>query len=154
LKIIPKPLEKSGVTDETFAVEFYSTPAGAEVLINNGDQDRCAHTPCTLDLPKGEFQVILRLAGFDDNKRTLKVPGQSRVVGDFEKPSGTIVVNSTPTGAKIRVDGRETGQKTPAMLNLAPGIYKVEVIYEGLPTQSQEVTVRNGVIQTLAIQWN
>lgn len=154
LKIIPKPLEKSGVTDETFAVEFYSTPAGAEVLINNGDQDRCAHTPCTLDLPKGEFQVILRLAGFDDHKRTLKVPGQSRVVGDFEKPSGTIVVNSTPTGAKIRVDGRETGQKTPAMLNLAPGIYKVEVIYEGLPTQSQEVTVRNGVIQTLAIQWN
>jgi len=157
LKIIPQPIEKTEKSEEaggTFPIEFVSSPAGAEVLINNGEQDRCAHTPCTLDLPKGEFQVLIRLKGFDDSKRSLKVPGQSRIAADFEKPMGTVVVSSTPEGASVRIDGRDTGQKTPAKMNLSPGTYKLEVILNGLPVQTQEVTVKNGVVQTLAIRWN
>jgi serine/threonine protein kinase len=150
---VPKTEEKSQ-TLASHAVEFVSAPPGAEVLINNGEQDRCPRTPCTLDLPEGEFQATVRLAGFEDTRRSLRVPMQNRLSVDFEKPQGTIIVNSNPNGAIVKIDGRDSGQKTPAMLKLAPGKYTLEVVKEGLPAQTQEVTVRNGVIQTLAIQWN
>lgn len=142
------------VIPTTTAVVFYSLPVGAEILVNQGKQDRCPTTPCTLDLPNGEYEILAKLSGFEDQKRTLRVPQQDRLTLDFEKPQGTIVVNSTPAGAGIRVNGRDTGQKTPAMIKLAPGKYTLELFKEGLPAQTQEITVRNGVIQTLAIQWN
>jgi serine/threonine-protein kinase len=93
------------------------------------------------------------LSGFDNLQRKLQVPAQGQVFFEFETPQGTIIVNSNPSGAAVQVNGRDTGQKTPAMLKLAPGKYTLEVVKEGLPAQSQEVTVRNGAIQTLAIQW-
>lgn len=149
---VPRPAAQA--EPESHEVAFVTSPAGAEVLVNNGEQDRCPRTPCTLLLPEGEYQVTVKLAGFEDAKRNLRVPLQARLSVDFEKPEGTVVVNSTPAGAAVRINGRDTGQKTPAMLKLAPGKYTLEVVKEGLPNQTQEVTVRNGVIQTLAIQWN
>jgi hypothetical protein len=139
---------------EPQTIAFTSSPDGAEILINQGQQDRCPKTPCSLDLPAGDFQVTAKLSGFEDLQRTLHIPGATRLQFDFEKPSGTIMVNSNPSGAIVRINGRDSGQKTPAMLKLAPGKYTVEVVKDGLEPQTQEVTVRNGVIQTLAIQWN
>jgi serine/threonine protein kinase len=138
---------------ESHPVAFGSNPAGAEILVNEGKQDRCPRTPCSLELPAGEYQLTAKLSGFDDLQRKLQVPSQGQVFFEFEKPQGTIIVNSTPSGASVQVNGRDTGQKTPAMLKLSPGKYTLEVVKEGLPAQSQEVNVRNGVIQTLAIQW-
>lgn len=135
-------------------VSFASNPEGAEILINDGNQDRCPRTPCSLELPAGEYELTGKLAGFDDLKRKLMVPAQPSVRLEFEKPEGTVMVNSNPPGATLRVNGRDTGQKTPAILKLAPGKYTLELVKEGLAAQSQEVTVRNGVIQTLTIQWN
>jgi len=135
------------------SILFASSPEGAEILIDNGKQDRCRRTPCSLELPGGEYQLTGKLAGFDDVSRTLQVPEQSKILIEFEKPSGTIVVNSIPEGATVRINGRDTAQKTPAVLKLAPGKYTLELVKEGLIAQSQEVTVRNGVIQTLSIQW-
>ncbi len=138
---------------EVHAVAFGSNPAGAEILVNEGKQDRCAKTPCSLELPAGEYQLTARLSGFDDLTRKLQAPSQGQVFFEFEKSQGTVIVNSNPSGASVQVNGRDTGQKTPAMLKLSPGKYTLELVKEGLPAQSQEVTVRNGVIQTLAIQW-
>ncbi len=135
------------------AVAFSSDPAGAEILVNEGKQDRCAKTPCSLELPAGEYQLTAKLPGFDDLRRKLQVPSQDQAFFEFEKLQGTVIVNSNPSGAAVQVNGRDTGQKTPAMLKLSPGKYTLELVKEGLPAQSQEVTVRNGVIQTLAIQW-
>jgi len=149
----PPPQSSGTVSASSHEVSFLSTPAGAEVLVNNGEQDRCPKTPCRLLLPEGEFQVSIRLAGFEEAKRNLRVPVQTQLSVEFEKPQGTVVVNSIPSGATVRIDGRDTRQKTPAMLKLSPGKYTLEVVKEGLPLQTQEITVRNGYIQTLAIQW-
>ena len=98
--------------------------------------------------------MLGRLAGYPEITRSLRVPDQTRMHLEFEKAQGTLAVNSNPSGATIRIDGRDTGQKTPAMLKLAPGKYTLEVVKERLPLQSQEVTVRNGAVQTLTINWN
>ena len=136
------------------SVAFTSSPEGADILIDNGAQDRCPKTPCTLELPAGAHQVAGRLAGFPDISRTLKVPEQLRMHLEFESAGGTLSIISNPGGATIRIDGKDTGQKTPAMLKLAPGKYTLEVVKDGLPAQSQEVSVRNGVVQTLTVNWN
>lgn len=73
---------------------------------------------------------------------------------EFESAGGTLSIISNPGGAAIRIDGKDTGQKTPAMLKLAPGKYTLEVVKDGLPAQSQEVSVRNGVVQTLTVNWS
>jgi serine/threonine protein kinase len=146
------PVERAEPT--AHAVVFLSQPEGAEILIDEGRQDRCPRTPCTLELPPGEFRVRAKLAGFPDIERGLRVPAESRWLAKFEKPEGTIVVNSTPSGASIRVDGKDSGLRTPAMLKLGPGQYTLEVVKDGLSPQSQVVNVRQGVVQTLSIQWN
>jgi serine/threonine protein kinase len=153
-KTTTPPAELRQPDAEPQTVAFSSSPEGAEILINQGQQDRCPKTPCSLELPAGDFQVTAKLPGFEDLQRNLHIPGTTRLQFDFEKPSGTIMVNSNPSGAIVRINGRDSGQKTPAMLKLAPGKYTVEVVKEGLEPQIQDVTVRNGVIQTLAIQWN
>lgn len=146
--------EPEAKSPQSLAVAFSSTPDAAEILIDNGTQDRCPKTPCTLELPPGTHQVLGRLAGYPEITRSLRVPDQTRMHLEFEKAQGTLAVNSIPSGATIRIDGRDTGQKTPAMLKLAPGKYTLEVVKESLPLQSQEVTVRNGAVQTLTINWN
>jgi len=138
----------------THAVNFASAPEGAEFLINGGEQDRCPSAPCSLDLPAGEYEVTARLAGYPEVRRNLRVPSQLGLRVTFEKPEGTVIVNSNPVGAQVRVNGRDSGQRTPAVLKLPPGTYTLEVVKEGLSAQSREITVRIGVVQTLSIQWN
>lgn len=156
---VPEPQDQTKpvaqpVTNEPHEVLFMSSPAGAEVLVNNGEVDRCPKAPCTLLLPAGKYRITMKLAGFDDSLRVIEVPALSRLNVEFEQTQGTIVVNSNPSGATVKVNGRDAGQKTPATLKLTPGKYTIEVSRDGLPAQTQEVSVRSGVIQTLAINWN
>ncbi len=135
-------------------VSFTSTPDGAEILIDEGRQDRCPRTPCALELPAGDFKVTGRLKDFSNVNRSLRVPGTSIVHLAFEQASGMLAINTTPPAASIRLDGREILEKTPAMLKLKPGTYKVEVFKDGMPAQARDVTVSNGTVQTLTVKWN
>jgi hypothetical protein len=42
-------------------------------------------------------------------------------------PPGQLRITSTPAGAQIMVNGKPTGQRTPATLLVAPGAYAVSV---------------------------
>lgn len=152
---LPDPqAEPPNRSTQAQAINFTSNPTDAEILVDNGTQDRCPRTPCTLEVPPGSHQVTGRLNGFADITRSLSVPEQTQLHFEFEKPQGTVSIVSSPSGASIRIDGRDTGQKTPAILKLAPGKYTLDLVKENLPLQSQEVTVRNGVVQTLTVKWN
>jgi serine/threonine-protein kinase len=137
-----------------YQVGFTSDPDGAEVLINDGAVDRCRATPCTLELPAGAYRVLSRLKDFPPVSRNLRVPDASLMHFTFEVAEGLVAVSSTPAGASIRLDGREILEKTPAMLKLKPGTYRLEVSKEGMPPQSREVTVTNGTVQSLNVKWN
>lgn len=138
----------------SYQVAFDSDPGGAEILINDGSVDRCRTTPCALELPAGAFRVTAKLKDYPDQLRSLRVPESTVMSFRFERPEGMLSVNSSPPGASIRLDGREILEKTPAMLKLKPGTYKLEVIKDGLPPQSREVTVSNGTVQSLSVKWN
>jgi serine/threonine-protein kinase len=139
---------------ELHEVSFTSNPDRAEILINEGAVDRCSSTPCVLELPPGTYRVTAKVPDYPNVTRTLRVPGSRLMHLVFELPEGMIAINSNPPGATIRLDGQVIREKTPAMLKLKPGKYKVELIQEGMPSQSREITITNGTVQTLSVRWN
>ena len=148
----PSPASRTAAG--AYSIGFTSHPDGAEILIDDGSQDRCPRTPCTLEIPSGVHRVTARLEGFAEFNRNIRVPEDSRIFLELEKPIGTLVINSNPAGANLRLNGRDLTEKTPALLKLPAGRYKLEVVKEGLPVQMQDVVVRNGVTQTLTVNWN
>jgi serine/threonine-protein kinase len=86
------------------------------------------------------------------------VPQGVRVIDDIEfddaRPqsaapasAGWIWVRSSPPGARILVDGAETGMRTPARLELQAGQHQVRLVRAGFGTAQRNVQVNNG--QTL-----
>jgi len=52
-----------------------------------------------------------------------------------------LVINSSPPGAKVLVDGNDTGKKTPATIPMEPGTYHVRVELEDFLPQEKDLTV-------------
>jgi hypothetical protein len=88
-----------------------------------------------------------------DHLRT--VPAAVRVIDDIEftegaKPTpasasaGWIWVRSSPPGARILVDGAETGLRTPARLELQTGDHEVRLVRRGFGTAHRSVTLSQG----------
>ncbi len=58
--------------------------------------------------------------------------------------AGWIWVQSTPPGARILVDGAETGLRTPARLELQVGGHQVRLARRGFVTVNRNVQVNSG----------
>jgi serine/threonine protein kinase len=83
------------------------------------------------------------------------VPSGVRVIDDIEyaedlnsapaaTSTGWIWVRSSPPGARILVDGSETGLRTPARLELQAGQHEVRLVRRGFSTTQRNVTVDSG----------
>ena len=58
--------------------------------------------------------------------------------------AGWIWVRSSPPGARILVDGAETGLRTPARLELQVGEHEVRLVHRGFATTHRNVVVNQG----------
>src|SRR5690606_13304966 len=81
--------------------------------------------------------------------QTVAVIAGSSVAADFTlvmiPTTGSIVVNSTPAGAAITLDGTETSQVTPYTFDsLTPGEHTIAVNLAGYEPASQSVNVVAG----------
>ena len=83
------------------------------------------------------------------------VPRGIRVIDDTEYAdylkstpapalAGWIWVRSSPPGARILVDGAETGQQTPSRLELQVGEHEVRLVLQGFGTAQRKVSVNAG----------
>jgi hypothetical protein len=127
-----------------------SSPQGAQVFLN----DRfVGNTPLTVRVVPGRQDVELRLAGYESYRTTVNVnPGQTVNINatlERTRPStGTLVVNSSPQGAQVYVDGRYVGN-TPLRIGINPGRTDIEVRLDGYETYRTSVVVNPG--QTVTI---
>ena len=126
------------------ALEILSEPAGARVTLGGAE---VGVTPYTKErLPSGRHLVSLDLELHEgvrdeiievkDGERTSRT---FRLAPDF----GTLEVASSPSGAAVKIDGRERGS-TPLELRLPPGAYEVAVGKSGYHGRSYEITVARG----------
>ncbi len=97
-----------------------STPTGAQVQID-GHADPSWLTPYNVtSLPPGSHAVVISKAGYGTETRTLNVTAGSKAMLSVQLAAmqASISVTSTPTGATILMDGKDTGKLTPAQISV------------------------------------
>ena len=110
-----------------------STPQGAQFQID-GKTDPSWITPFTLTaLDPGIHTVTISKAGYASDTRTVEVPSGSKsfVVTHLTQLMSTLSVNSTPVGANVYVDGKDTGKLTPAQVSVEKGQHSILVRKQG-----------------------
>lgn len=108
------PLPPAVVRADSTLLAVASEPAGASVFWN---RERLGTTPLAArPVPAGRGQLCLELAGYRAACDSLRLVADEPANRDFvlEELTGGLVVRSEPPGALVRLDGRDTGRRTPA----------------------------------------
>lgn len=133
---------------------FISTqPPGADVFINGAKQS--GQTPVTLPLAPGQYNLVLRLPGYEAYAGNIQVKDniQTQLHVTLTEKSATRVawaqVNSNPKSAEIFVDGNSTGQFTPARVQLPSGMHTVTLKLNGYQVARRTVQVSEGSTVTI-----
>jgi eukaryotic-like serine/threonine-protein kinase len=106
-----------------------STPQGAQVQVD-GKTEASWITPFSLSgLAPGQHSITVSKAGYGTDTRTVDVVsgGKSFVVSHLAQLMATLAVSSTPAGANVYVDGKDTGKLTPAQVSVDKGQHVVLV---------------------------
>ena len=140
---------------ESLAKGIYisSQPPGADVFINGAKQS--GQTPVTLPLAPGQYNLVLRLQGYEAYAGNIQVKDniQTLLNATLNEKSATRVawaqVNSNPKGAEILVDGNPTGQLTPARVQVPAGLHSVTLRLNGYQQAKRTVQVSEGGTVTI-----
>ena len=106
-----------------------STPQGAQVQLD-GKTDPSWITPFTLSgISAGPHTVTLSKAGYSTDTRAVDVASgnKSFVTSHLTLLMATLSVTSTPPGANVYVDGKDSGKLTPAQVSVDKGQHVVLV---------------------------
>jgi len=110
-----------------------STPQGAQFQVD-GKSDPSWVTPfAVIGLGPGKHIVSIGKTGYTSEMRSVDVVpgGKSSLVFHLAAVNALVVVNSTPAGAEIILDGRATGRVTPAQFAVEKGSHTVLVKKQG-----------------------
>lgn len=104
-----------------------SAPEGAQVQVD-GRSDVSWVTPLTLSgLSPGQHRVMVSKSGFSADSRVVDITSgtKSFVQTRLSQLVAILAVSSTPAGANIYVDGRNTSRVTPAQISVSQGQHVV-----------------------------
>src|SRR5215510_3857450 len=110
-----------------------SEPEGASITIE-GKTLESWKTPQTLgSLAPGVYRVTLSKTGYASETRSIQVTSGNRSSLDVKLTpvKATLSVGGTPVGARILIDGKETGKFTQAEFMLDPATHNVTLRKEG-----------------------
>lgn len=135
----PPPPPKFG------SIFFTSLTGGVLVTVDGRREWRC-RTPCELrNIPLGDHSVVASLAGYSLQRRSVTVgAGRATVDLHLERVVSSVFIVSSPPGARILIDGRDTGQVTNTMVGLAPGLHTIRLVKDDL-SASRSVDIDSGV---------
>jgi serine/threonine-protein kinase len=125
-----------------------SQPPGADVFINGAKQS--GQTPVTLPLAPGQYNLVLRLQGYEPYAGGIQVKDniQTQLNVPLSEKSATRIawaqVNSIPKGAEIFLDGSSTGQFTPARVQVPTGVHTIMLQLDGFQPVKRKFQVSEG----------
>jgi serine/threonine-protein kinase len=125
----PAQTQPAATTGE---LQVSSNPAGAQLQVDGAVQQNAPYT--FKNLTPGQHTVVISKPGFATETRKIDVPAGKTtplVVNLNAVPIATITAASEPAGAKILIDGKDTGKVTPATLTVDPGEHKVILRKDG-----------------------
>jgi hypothetical protein len=133
----------------TVFVEIDSEPSGAKVTIDQGAES-CT-TPCPLQLPPGRHVMEVSQPGFRNALRIFFLPQEAKLQVKLERQSGMLAIKSTPPDAQIFINGQAHAQRTPALVTLPVGNYKIELRKQGFRDYDEEIEVRDQLHRTIDV---
>jgi serine/threonine-protein kinase len=153
-------VKQGSVADQKLSLEslakglrITSDPPGADVFINGAKQS--GQTPVTLPLAAGQYNLVLRLQGYDPYVGSVQVKGngQAQVNTKLAERTNNHVawaqVRTDPGGAEIFVDGNSTGRYSPARVEIVAGMHTVTLKLEGFQTAKRTVSASEGGTVTI-----
>ncbi|PYV65150.1 MAG: hypothetical protein DMG95_02440 [Acidobacteria bacterium] len=127
-----------------------SNPAGAQISF---DGSVLCDSPCTLTgIAPGQHTVLASKAGFGPASRSINLASaaNSSVSLELVAQAARLSVASTPAGAVILIDGKDTGKLTPSQLSLdKPGAHTVVVRRSGYLDESGSINAEVGQTSNL-----
>jgi hypothetical protein len=133
-------------TLESLAKGLYLTsrPSGAEVFINGAKQS--GQTPVTLPLAPGQYNLVVRLPGYEAYAGKVQVKDniQTQLNLELNARIAWAQVDTTPKGAEIFVDGTTTGQTSPARVQMPAGLHTLTVSLAGYQPVKRTVQASEG----------
>jgi hypothetical protein len=132
-----------------------SKPGGADVFINGAKQS--GQTPVTLPLAAGQYNLVLRLPGYEAYAGSVQVKDNIQTQLDVdlkEKTASAHVawaqVETNPKGAEILIDGTTTGQVTPSRVQVPSGLHTITLKLNGYQPVRRTVQTSEGGTVTLS----
>jgi hypothetical protein len=125
-----------------------SVPVGADIFINGAKQS--GQTPVTLPLAPGQYDLVLRLPGYEAYAGHIQVKEnvQTSLAAELKEKSLDHVawaqVTTTPSGAEIFIDGKSTGQFSPARVQMPTGGHTIMMKLNGFQLARRGVQVSEG----------
>ncbi len=101
----------------------------------------------TIELLPGTYQITLSKSGYLDiaDQVEIKVGQRLKRTYRLQKSSGTLVLNIQPATARVLINKEDYGPKR--QIELAPGLYRLEITADGYYGLSENITIVRG--QTL-----
>jgi serine/threonine protein kinase len=122
-----------------------SNPAGVQIAF---DGSPLCVTPCTLTgIAPGQHTVLASKSGYTSENRAIVLSSgaNSSIAIDLNPLSAKLAVASTPAGAVILIDGKDTGKLSPAQLLLdKPGTHTVGLRRSGYLDETSTVNAEAG----------
>jgi serine/threonine-protein kinase len=125
-----------------------SQPPGADIFINGAKQS--GQTPATVPLAPGQYDLVLRLQGYEAYAGHIQVNGnvQTTLNAQLKEKSQVQVawaqVHSTPEGAQIYIDGAPTGEISPARVQIPTGAHMIALKMNGYQIAKRGVEASEG----------
>jgi serine/threonine-protein kinase len=130
-------------------LKLTSTPDGAKVEVDGWSEPQWVTPFKASNLAAGAHTVVFTKPGYIEESRSVEVAAGKSVGVDVQlNPMvSSVMVSSTPNGANIWIDGKDTGKTTPAPIILEKGQHSILLRKQGFKEVSTSETLAEG--QTL-----
>jgi hypothetical protein len=140
-----QPLNDS--ISKNYSVSLNSSPHGAKIYLDGKDSGNTTNTTLKNEYsPTG--MVVFHLDGYFDSSQMVS-PRPNTTINVFapltKATSGSVSVVSKPAGARISLDGADTGKATNSIVDsISPGLHAITLNLPGYYSASQAIVITEG----------
>jgi hypothetical protein len=130
------------LSERSGSLNITTNPPGAEVHVNDAYQ---GETPISVQKKPGVYKVSIRKKQYRELNEEIVIEDNitKNIQRDLDPAIGQVRIDSTPSNAKVWVDGEDVGY-TPIVLNKLEGNYKIRIAKPGYQNFEDEMSVGEG----------
>src|SRR6056297_3391837 len=138
---------------ETGSLYINSNPSGAYIYLNGTYKGTTSKKIENLD--PGYYTLKLTKSGYEDKSESIRIEPGKRTTQyltlEKEETTGSLYINSNPSGAYIYINGNYKGTTTKTIEELEPGDYSLKLTKNGYNDKTENITIEAGKRETAYI---